>query len=683
MKIYFTCLLFVLGMLFACNSNQNSYSTSHVNVDTLIAKYVKEGYGMLDSNKTELLKPFLDSLYYNQFKDNIHFKIERLALLAGTAFHKWNDFELSDKYNDSLLALLADFPNQYQNHIIAALFTKGRVEFQKKNFDKAFSYYYKGKLLVDSLGDYCMRHLYHNTIVTLLYQQGRYNDAIYQIKQQSIDETKCNRDSANVLSRQRSNLSNIAICFERLNQLDSAIIYTDSAIKLFHFTYNNFGSIMEEKLYGLLLGNKGGVYILQKKYIQAEEALKESIRINTKPGYENADATLTKIKLATLYLYTNRINECNRLISDVKHDIKEQAVSHLAEQRLAKLNYEYNLQTNNLKAAIAYQDEYYALADSLKLNSAYSINSHKDFLQEFNNLETSYELKLLKEKNALKNKFLLYSILTAIMGVLIVALLLRRRLQNNKHINELTELNKRINDSNDKLKSSLNSLQSIQQENVQMMKVVAHDLRSPIAGIVSLVRLMQYDDLSPEEMKEYVGMVEKAGDNALEFIEDLLEMNRSHTNLEKKAVSVKKLLEYCVHIMQSQAIKKQQTLTLTAVDNEILINEEKIIRVINNLVSNAIKFSRPNSEIIIRAVQSTPQTVQISVKDNGIGIPDNIKEKLFNMYSGAGRSGTSGEQSYGLGLAITKQIIDAHKGRIWFNSAEGLGSHFYIELPVA
>lgn len=683
MKLYFTCLFFVFGLLFSCNSNHNSSNHSTVNVDTLIGIYISEGYGLLDSNKTELLKPFLDSLYYNQFKDNIHFKIERLALLAGTAFHKWNDFELSDKYNDSLLALLADFPNQYQNHIIAALFTKGRVEFQKKNFDKAFSYYYKGKLLVDSLGDYCMRHLYHNTIVTLLYQQGRYNDAIYQIKQQSIDETKCNRDSANVLSRQRSNLSNIAICFERLNQLDSAIIYTDSAIKLFHFTYNNFGSIMEEKLYGLLLGNKGGVYILQKKYIQAEEALKESIRINTKPGYENADATLTKIKLATLYLYTNRINECNRLISDVKHDIKEQAVSHLAEQRLAKLNYEYNLQTNNLKAAIAYQDEYYALADSLKLNSAYSINSHKDFLQEFNNLETSYELKLLKEKNALKNKFLLYSILTAIMGVLIVALLLRRRLQNNKHINELTELNKRINDSNDKLKSSLNSLQSIQQENVQMMKVVAHDLRSPIAGIVSLVRLMQYDDLSPEEMKEYVGMVEKAGDNALEFIEDLLEMNRSHTNLEKKAVSVKKLLEYCVHIMQSQAIKKQQTLTLTAVDNEILINEEKIIRVINNLVSNAIKFSGPNTEIIIRAVQSTPQTVQISVKDNGIGIPDNIKEKLFNMYSGAGRSGTSGEQSYGLGLAITKQIIDAHKGRIWFNSAEGLGSHFYIELPLA
>jgi len=74
--------------------------------------------------------------------------------------------------------------------------------------------------------------------------------------------------------------------------------------------------------------------------------------------------------------------------------------------------------------------------------------------------------------------------------------------------------------------------------------------------------------------------------------------------------------------------------------------------------------------------------VRISVKDHGIGIPPEMKDKIFDMFTEAKRSGTAGEQSFGLGLAISKQIVEAHGGRIWFESRQGKGTTFFIDLPI-
>jgi signal transduction histidine kinase len=76
-----------------------------------------------------------------------------------------------------------------------------------------------------------------------------------------------------------------------------------------------------------------------------------------------------------------------------------------------------------------------------------------------------------------------------------------------------------------------------------------------------------------------------------------------------------------------------------------------------------------------------PHHLQIAVQDQGIGVPDEMKQEIFNMFTNAMRPGTSGEQSFGLGLAISRQIIEAHNGKIWFESAPGQGTTFFIDLP--
>jgi signal transduction histidine kinase len=110
-------------------------------------------------------------------------------------------------------------------------------------------------------------------------------------------------------------------------------------------------------------------------------------------------------------------------------------------------------------------------------------------------------------------------------------------------------------------------------------------------------------------------------------------------------------------------------------------DREKLTRALDNLVVNAIKFSPEGSTVKIITAE-TPTGIVISVQDNGIGIPPELADKLFEPFeSTIKRKGTSGEQSFGLGLYICRQIIEAHGGRIWFESHPGQGSTFFISLP--
>ncbi|KIO78233.1 hypothetical protein TH53_04770 [Pedobacter lusitanus] len=100
----------------------------------------------------------------------------------------------------------------------------------------------------------------------------------------------------------------------------------------------------------------------------------------------------------------------------------------------------------------------------------------------------------------------------------------------------------------------------------------------------------------------------------------------------------------------------------------------------SNLIGNAIKFSPEHAVITVR-MEEKPESVLIAIADNGIGIPLGIRNKIFDVFGQAKRSGTAGEQSFGLGLAISKQIIENHGGKIWVDSETNQGSTFFVELP--
>ena len=241
-------------------------------------------------------------------------------------------------------------------------------------------------------------------------------------------------------------------------------------------------------------------------------------------------------------------------------------------------------------------------------------------------------------------------------------------------------MNKIISSQFQQLQHTMAALEQSQAENSQMLKVVAHDLRNPIGAMTTIANLMMDDGPRSDNDRMMLDLLKTSGENSLELVNDLLLMHTRTEELVKEEVDMYELLEYCVELLEFKAKEKMQQLILTAVHQTIRVNRGKIWRVITNLITNAIKFSPKGARIQV-LMEAKPDKVQIRVQDQGIGISDDMKDKIFDMFTISRRSGTAGEQSFGLGLSISRQIVKAHGGTIWCESSPDNGSTFYIELP--
>lgn len=281
--------------------------------------------------------------------------------------------------------------------------------------------------------------------------------------------------------------------------------------------------------------------------------------------------------------------------------------------------------------------------------------------------------RLLNEKNERKTGYLIVSVTSLIATVLALFKVWHNR-------KKLLLLNKEISNQNSNMQKTLNALEQSQAENTRMMQIVAHDLRNPIGGIYSIASLMLEDSGRTEDDRTMLELIKTSGQNSLDLVNDLLQLHTHAEELKKDEVDLDQLLHYCVDLLQSKANEKGQQIVLSSSSAIALISQEKMWRVLSNLIGNAIKFSPKKGKIEVSLGQSG-SNVLISVKDRGIGIPPEIRDKVFDMFTEAKRSGTAGEQPFGLGLAISKQIVEAHGGSLWFDSIPGNGTTFFLKLP--
>lgn len=246
---------------------------------------------------------------------------------------------------------------------------------------------------------------------------------------------------------------------------------------------------------------------------------------------------------------------------------------------------------------------------------------------------------------------------------------------------KLKSLNQKIISKNNELQNLLQELEKSQRENSWILKVLAHDLRGTIAGSINLYEIFIHNqNLSPDE-KKMLELMEESHQDALKTISDLLQIKTGNDSINKIDTDLDKLILESVTLLQYKANEKSQQLITDLKSVRIPMSREKIRRVLDNLLSNAIKFSSPASEISIHLLDSDENTIQIRIADNGIGIPEEFKAKLFDLNPQIRREGTFGEESFGLGLYICKQIIDQHKGKIWIENNINQGTIFIIELP--
>ncbi len=213
--------------------------------------------------------------------------------------------------------------------------------------------------------------------------------------------------------------------------------------------------------------------------------------------------------------------------------------------------------------------------------------------------------------------------------------------------------------------------------------MVAHDLRNPISAISTLTRIVSEEYENEEENKEFLELAQSACKDSLAMIDSIMQLSQHGRpeSLHRKILNVNECVTDSVELLRFKAAEKKQAILLHTerTPQYTLADADKLGRVINNLVMNAIKFSYPNSTIAVY-VRDRQAFVEVEVKDEGIGIPEELQGKVFDVFTEAKRKGTSKEGTFGLGLSICKQLVEAHDGNIWLKSKEGAGSSFYIQL---
>jgi two-component system sensor histidine kinase/response regulator len=153
--------------------------------------------------------------------------------------------------------------------------------------------------------------------------------------------------------------------------------------------------------------------------------------------------------------------------------------------------------------------------------------------------------------------------------------------------------------------------------------------------------------------------------------------------LNRTPADLGKLVEHNVSLNALLAQRKNIAVTLR-IEGELpalSLDEGKIVQVLNNLISNATKFSQPGTSITVHVAAENAE-VRITVRDQGLGIPEDERGKLFQPFGKTSVRSTGGEVSTGLGLAIVRKIVEGHGGRIWVESEVGVGSAFIFTLPL-
>ncbi len=249
-------------------------------------------------------------------------------------------------------------------------------------------------------------------------------------------------------------------------------------------------------------------------------------------------------------------------------------------------------------------------------------------------------------------------------------------------IRDITERKK----SEEELRSQKQHLERLNQIKNELLGMAAHDMRNPLGVIYTYANFLLEDSekLSSQQQK-FLTRIFDTSNFMMSLINDILDISNiesGEVNIQSTKQNYVEFVDNNIELNRILADKKDITLEFKSdkKDYQVNFDKNKIEQVLNNLVSNAIKFSNPGTKTVVE-VKKDGDFILTNVTDQGLGIPENELELVFKPFSKTSVKSTGGEKSTGLGLAIVKRIIEAHKGEIGVMSKVGEGSTFYFTLP--
>jgi signal transduction histidine kinase len=497
-----------------------------------------------------------------------------------------------------------------------------------------------------------------------------------------------------------------------LSQGDKALQYYHSASVMLKDTTGYSPS--DKRLSIAFLGDNfsriGQHFAQLQKYDKAQIYFDSAISIYQELG-KNIEIIETYLDLADLYAAVNAPDKALHM-AEKALNVAEEKEYLKDKQKIYKKLIGLHTRQNDYKKALEYstrQHELDSLMFSNYIDIAIKSTENSVLLQN-----QSRELQDLKQKDIIhsldtsrKNTIIIFLILASMMAVsLFVAIAYLFNLKRRSNT-ELSESNRRLVLANEKLKSSERNLaranDQLERQNRNLVlteirltelnetkdkffNIIAHDLKGPISSLSAGLEMMsaRFDRMSEKAKADFLLKLKNSADGLHELLENLLTWARTQKGEIKfnpQYQSIRKLIENNFNVLNMPASRKELSLEADIQEDfQIKVDENMFNTIIRNLLANAIKFSTPGNKIIVGATHQKG-SYEIYVKDYGIGIPDDIKDKLFYLNQNVSNPGTQGEKGTGLGLVLCREFVEKHGGLLNMESEEGKGTKFIILLP--
>jgi signal transduction histidine kinase len=595
------------------------------------------------------------------YKKNNFNDTARLELLRNLSFNEIKDLKLALKYAEELIALSKQTGNDL--YLYRGYFQKGNKKKLLGDLEDALEAYLKS---IDAAqkADYLKGAANsYGAIAGIYTHSNNYRNAkLYYNK--AISVLRQSGDSIALASA----ILNLGEAFRKSKNYDSAILCFVESGMLFEKADYQVG-----KAYNL--GNIGMVYASTGKKMLAERNINEAIRILEASG-DYYPVCVYLVSMSDIHHEKGdrpaALNYALRSLQLARHHgLKEQiSESHLKLSELYDLAGNTNESFKHYKNHIAYRDS---------INNIETVQKLADLRTDYEISQKQIELiekeKLLARETWIRNTFI------AAFGIMIfVAAMAYRNFINLKIKNQ------KITEQKEEIERKNEDLISLNEEKNNLIGIVAHDLKSPvnqIKGLLSLVRMTCKPD---DEAAKYLDMTEQSTLRLSGMIAKILNIEAIESkqlNLAIERIDLSEVVMSNVNRSIVEARRKEIQLH-TSIPGHVMVNADLSYtdQIIENLISNALKFSPPGKNIYLHVTLHNTVAL-LEIRDEGPGLEESDKKKLFKKYQKLSAVPTGNESSTGLGLSIVKKFVDAMDGQIWCESEVGKGASFFVRFNLS
>ncbi len=503
----------------------------------------------------------------------------------------------------------------------------GIIHYQQKDYNKTLEYYNNSLTLRKEIGE----------------QRGvgqiTYNIGIVYHDQRNYEKALETYLKALNIKEQLGDPRGMSDCFLSIGKLysdqgiyDSAVNYQNRSLLLSEKTNSDWGKV--DALITL-----GESHLNLKQHLKSKQYLKEGIQIARSARLVQSIKKGTKI-LATV----------------------ENELGHYKEA------YEAQLQFQKISDSLSSE----AITKQItRLQAEYEFEQVKDSINFANERQ---KLILDQQIASQRNNQLITSIAIVVLLVIIGILFRFFRLKNHS--------NKRLSILNQEIKENNESLHRLNDEKNNLIGIVAHDLKGPLSAIHGSIHLMNDDEL-PDDYRDLKEIIQTSSSRMSKMVTEILNVEAIEKSVNQIILAPHDLSvivsQVCEELSDSAA--KKRINIQTDIEQQLVaqIDDRYIYQVIENLLSNAIKFSPFDKNVFVKLMMHENSAI-LSVKDEGPGINEEDKSKLFKKFQRLSAKPTANESSTGLGLSIVKQFVESMNGLVWVESEPGKGATFFVKL---